>query len=51
MTKQIAPANRFRDAARIMSNQSLRDFAKRADYRGQIARETLARRDRQVGLA
>jgi hypothetical protein len=49
--KQMAPANKFRNAARIMSNESLREFANRSDYRGQIAREVLTRRDREMTFA
>lgn len=50
-TNAAAPANRFRNAARIISNESLREFAKMTGYRGSIAREVLALRDKQVGLA
>jgi hypothetical protein len=46
-----APANRFEAAARIMSNESLREFATMAGYRGYIARAELAKCDRQVTFA
>lgn len=48
--KTTPPANRFENSARIMSNESLREFAKMQGYRGIIARDVLAKRDLNAGL-
>ena len=53
MTRQIdrTSIDHLYVRASMMSDEALRDFAKRRGFEGAVARRELATRDREIGLA